>query len=128
MLEQVDYGAIALHPGDFFRDPLPTGYDCMTLVRILHDHDDAPCLALLARIRAALPPGGTLLIAEPLAQTPGAVAMGHAYFGMYLWAMRSGRPRTGEELGAMLRQAGFRDWRRVDTRQPLVTSVIVAQT
>ena len=41
---------------------------------------------------AALPPGGTLLLAEPMAGTPGAEPVGDAYFGFYLLAMGSGRP------------------------------------
>ncbi len=116
------------HEGDFFHDPIPIGYDCVTLVRVLHDHDDAPCLTLLRAIRAALPAGGRLVIAEPMAGTPAAPAMGDAYFGMYLWAMRSGRPRTAAEIGALLERAGFRQWRERTTPQPLVASMIVAQT
>jgi demethylspheroidene O-methyltransferase len=53
--------------------------------------------------------------------------MGDAYFGVYLWAMGSGRPRTVEELTAMLRKAGFRRIRRRPTRIPLQTSVLVAE-
>ena len=117
---------IALHGGDFFRDPLPSGFDTMTLVRILHDHDDAPAQALLGKIRAALPKGGRLVIAEPMAATPGAEAMGNTYFGLYLWAMRSGRPRSAQEIEAMLRAAGFRSVRRVATSQPMIASLIVA--
>jgi demethylspheroidene O-methyltransferase len=117
---------IAFHPGDFTADPLPTGYDIVTLVRILHDHDDRVAARLLASIRAALPPGGVLLIAEPMAGTPGAEAMGGAYFGLYLWAMRSGRPRRPDEIGVLLSDAGFSSWRSVPTRQPLIARVIVA--
>jgi demethylspheroidene O-methyltransferase len=69
-------------------------------VRVVHDHDDERVLALLRAVRAALPPGGTLLLAEPMAGTPGAQAMGDAYFGFYLLAMGSGRPRTPQRLGA----------------------------
>ncbi len=118
---------VAVHPGSFLRDDLPRGYDCISLVRILHDHDDAPALHLLRAIRAALPPGGTLLIAEPLAGTPGAEPMGDAYFGLYLWAMGSGRPRTEREIRAMLAEAGFARSRTLATRQPLIASVIVAR-
>jgi demethylspheroidene O-methyltransferase len=114
------------HPGSFLTGDIPGGYDCITLVRILHDHDDEPALHILGNIRAALAPGKTLLIGEPLAETPGAEPMGGAYFGMYLWAMGSGRPRTAHEIRAMLTEAGFSASRRVSTRQPLIASVIVA--
>ncbi|QGN54578.1 methyltransferase [Novosphingobium sp. Gsoil 351] len=118
--------AIEPHAGDFLRDPLPPGYDLISLVRVLHDHDDSPAQHLLYAIHAALPPGGSLLLAEPMADTRGARAMGDAYFGTYLWAMGSGRPRTAREIGAMLKAAGFRRWREVATSQPLIARIIVA--
>jgi demethylspheroidene O-methyltransferase len=118
---------VTLHGVDFRRDPLPSGADLLTLVRVLHDHDDDVVALLLRKAHAALAPGGTLLVAEPLADTPGARRMGDAYFGMYLWAMGSGRPRTGAELARMLREAGFESPRRRPTRVPLQTSVLVAR-
>lgn len=114
------------HPGDFFADQIPQGYDCITLVRILHDHDDDAAAKLLRSIFSSLAPGSRLLIAEPMAGTRGAEAMGDAYFGLYLWAMRSGRPRRAAEIGALLDAAGFRSWKRIGTDQPLVASLIVA--
>ncbi|WP_234035027.1 methyltransferase [Aurantiacibacter sediminis] len=117
---------ISLHPGDFFHSPLPSEYDCISLVRILHDHDDDEAVKLLTAIRKALPPGGRLLIAEPMADTRGAKGMGDAYFGLYLWAMNSGRPRSAEEIMAMLSAAGFSRSRQVKTHQPLVCSLIVS--
>ena len=116
-----------LHPGNFFTDPIPGGYHWVSLVRILHDHDDDRALALLKAIRAALPPTGRLIVAEPMAGAAGGERMGDAYFGLYLWAMRSGRPRRPDEIGAMLRAAGFSAWRAVPTGLPVVTSLIVAQ-
>ncbi len=116
---------IASHGGSFFDDPLPGGFDLVTLVRILHDHDDGPALKLLRNVHAALPPGGTLLIAEPMAtERPGRVA--DAYFGFYLLAMGSGRARTPAEIMSMLRAAGFASSRRLPARQPLIASVILA--
>ena len=114
------------HEGSFFSDPIPAGYDCVSLVRILHDHDDEPALQLLANIRKALVPGAQLLIAEPMAETRGAEGMGDAYFGLYLWAMGSGRPRSAAEIRHMLEQTGFTKSRIVRTDQPLITSLIVA--
>lgn len=117
---------MALHPGSFKSDPLPLGYDVCTLVRILHDHDDAVAQDLLRSIFAALPAGGRLLIVEPMADESAAPRMGDAYFGLYLWAMGSGRPRSAATLTAMLRQAGFAAVRRIATAQPLITSALVA--
>jgi demethylspheroidene O-methyltransferase len=112
--------------GSFIDDPLPEGADIITLIRVLHDHDDGVAQALLNKVYNALPPRGTLLIAEPMAQTPGARAMGHGYFGMYLLAMGSGRPRTPDELKSMLAKAGFSSVRLISTRTPLTCRVIIA--
>jgi demethylspheroidene O-methyltransferase len=114
--------------GDFLKDPLPTGADVVSLVRVIHDHDDEGALALLAAVRRALPAGGTLLLAEPMSGTPGAEPIGDAYFGFYLLAMGSGRARTPRELEMLLRRAGFDGIRRIPTRVPLQTSLIVAQS
>lgn len=125
-LDSAGLQRVATHGGSFHDGALPDGYDLVTLVRILHDHDDAPALELLRHIRAALPPGGTLLIAEPMAGTrPDRV--GDAYFGFYLLAMGSGRARSPTEIAAMLRIAGFAETRRLPTRLPLVASVIIAR-
>lgn len=112
--------------GDFVRDALPPGADIATLVRVVHDHDDEVAQGLLQSVHAALPDGGVLLIGEPMSGTAGAEAMGDAYFGMYLLAMGSGRPRTPERLGAMLAGAGFRRTRLLATSLPLQTRVIAA--
>jgi demethylspheroidene O-methyltransferase len=98
----------------------------VSLIRILHDHDDAPAQALLANIRKSLAPGAQLLIAEPMARIPGAEPMGEAFFGLYLWAMGSGRPRSPAEIAAMCRAAGFARARFVATAQPVNASVIIA--
>ena len=117
---------VAVVGGDFLVEPLPAGHDLISLIRVLHDHDDAPALKLLEAIRAALPQGGRLLIAEPMAGTPGAEPAGDAYFGMYLLAMGSGRPRTPREIAAMLRRAGFRSSKAVRTTLPITTGLIIA--
>jgi demethylspheroidene O-methyltransferase len=114
--------------GNFFTGDLPKGADTATLIRILHDHDDDKAARLLINIRRALPQGGRLLLAEPLSDTRGAERMGDAYFAFYLMAMRSGRPRSYDTICDMLQRSGYRDIRRVPTRVPLQTSLIVAQT
>ena len=112
--------------GSFLTDDLPTGFDLISLIRILHDHDDAPMLQLLCAARAALPPGGRLLIAEPMAGLKGDAAMGDAYFGFYLLAMGSGRARRPAELHDALKMAGFASSKMVRTALPLIVQIIVA--
>ncbi len=118
---------VAAHGGSFRDDALPEGADLVTLVRILHDHDDSVVTALLAKVHAALPPDGTLLVAEPMAGTAGAEAMGDAYFGLYLWAMGSGRPRTAVAYRNLLEAAGFRRIREKPTPLPMVTRLLEAR-
>ncbi len=118
--------SIEFHSGSFKSTALPPGYDLITLVRILHDHDDSVIEALLAKTYAALPTGGRLLIVEPMAGITSAKRMGDAYFGLYLWAMGSGRPRSAEELVSMLKNAGFPTVKPVATALPIITSALVA--
>lgn len=115
------------HGGDFRRDSLPKGADVISLVRVLHDHDDGSALEILRAAREALPAGGTLLIGEPMADAPGAATVGAAYFGFYLLAMGQGRARTPIETGRLLRAAGFREYKVLKTNIPLQSGVIVAR-
>jgi demethylspheroidene O-methyltransferase len=115
-------GRLTCRAGDFTTAPLPSGADLISFVRVLHDHDDAVVQHLLAAARAALPPGGTVLIAEPMANSPRAAA----YFSLYLRAMGSGRPRSVESLSNMLRAAGFASVREISTPTPLLVRVLTA--
>ncbi len=124
--EALGTARVTTHPGNFFSDSIPQGYDMVSLIRILHDHDDGPAQGLLANIRKSLAPGARLLIAEPMARIPGAEPMGEAFFGLYLWAMGSGRPRSPAEIAAMCRAAGFARARLVATAQPVNASVVIA--
>ncbi|WP_128293876.1 methyltransferase [Afifella aestuarii] len=112
--------------GDFLREPLPLGADVISLVRILHDHDYASVMTLLRAAHAALPRDGMLLIAEPMAPVPGRDAAAEAYFGFYLLAMGSGRPRAVGELQAMLREAGFARSQQLGTPTPVLARALVA--
>jgi demethylspheroidene O-methyltransferase len=113
--------------GDFHRDELPLGFDVITLVRILLDHDDEAVRLLLQRVHRAAPPGGTILIAEPMARARNAEAIADAYFGFYLMAMGRGRTRTAEHISRLLSEAGFEEPRVVSTRRALITQLISAR-
>ena len=115
-----------VHGGDFTQDPLPQGADIATLIRVIYDHPDERALRILRAVHRALPPGGTLLLAEPMAGAPGAPRMGDAYFGFYLLAMRGGRSRTAAELQLLMENAGFERVRELPTPIPLQVGVLVA--
>jgi len=112
--------------GNVFNDALPTPQSLISLVRIIHDHDDAAAMAILKSVRTALAGDGELILAEPMAETPGAEPIGHAYFGWYLHAMGSGRPRTALELRSMLLEAGFTKIREIKTSRPILVRLLVA--
>jgi demethylspheroidene O-methyltransferase len=122
---------VSCHGGDFKATPLaaqlPRGADLVSFVRVLYDHDDSTALKLLTAAREVLPRGGTVLVAEPMAGTPGAQRMGAAYFGIYLLAMGSGRVRSAAGHIALLREAGFAAVRQRRTALPLQTGLIVAR-
>ncbi len=109
--------------GNFQKDPLPTGADVISFVRVLHDHNDDVVMHLLASARAALPPKGAVLVVEPMA---GRSPVGDAYFGFYLAAMGSGRPRTPENLTQFLRASGFLHMQRLRVRLPMIADAIMA--
>lgn len=116
-----------VHCGDFRVDELPRGADVISLVRVIHDHDDEVAMQLLSATHKALPPGGVLLLAEPMMGTPGAEPVGDAYFAFYLLAMGQGRARTPQALRQMLRRAGYESAQLLRTRQPLQSRLIVAR-
>lgn len=111
---------------DFRRDPLPKGHDVVSLVRIVHDHDDGPASELLTAAGAALAPGGRVYVAEPLVDDTSTGRLLEAYFETYLLAMGQGRPRRYEAIESLLKRAGFERVRRVRTRMPLITSLVRA--
>ncbi len=119
-------GRTEVHGGSFLTDSLPEGADVVTLVRVLHDHDDISVRAILSAVRRVLPAGGVVLIAEPMSGTPGAEPAGDAYFGFYLLAMGRGRPRTPERLSALLIEAGFARPKMIPTNLPMQTRVLRA--
>jgi demethylspheroidene O-methyltransferase len=108
-------------------DDLPRGADLMTLVRVMHDHNDDKAKAILQAIFKALPDAGTLLIAEPMAEIKGVEPMGDAYFGFYLLAMGSGKPRSPAAIKRMLASVGFENIQLLRTRRPLLVSAITAR-
>ena len=112
-----------VHGASFRDDPMPTGADAISLVRVLYDHSDDTVDALLAKVFAALPIGGRIIISEPMLTGSPAT---DAYFATYTLAMGTGKTRSPDEIMERLEKAGFSNAKRLKTHRDFVTSVVSA--
>lgn len=110
--------------GSFRDQALPTGADAISLVRVLYDHADATVASLLANVFRALPPGGRIIISEPMSggKTPDPAT--DVYFTVYTLAMGTGRTRSAGEIASLLHQAGFGSITPARTLRPFVTTAL----
>lgn len=113
--------------GSFISDPLPGGADLVTLVRVLHDHDDATVLALLQKVWHILPSGGRILVAEPMRLPQGEAEVVDPYFHFYLLAMGEGRLRSPSDIARLLTASGFSGVETVPTAMPIHAQLVTAQ-
>ncbi len=67
-------GRLGFVAGDFLREPLPSGYDVLSFVRVLHDWPAETARTLLQKAHAALAPGGRLVVSEEF-RTPDRLAV-----------------------------------------------------
>jgi demethylspheroidene O-methyltransferase len=127
-LEQAGLSARATcQGGSFITDPLPVGADLITLVRVLHDHDDETVIQLLRKAWQALPAGGRIMVAEPMRLPSGQGEMVDPYFHFYLLAMGAGRLRSPQDIARMLTRAGFGGVEQVPTAMPIHAQIVTAQ-
>ena len=100
--------------GDFFRDALPKG-DAVMLAQIIHDWDDERCIQILSRCRAAIVPGGKLLVVELVLPEGDAPSFGKWLDLHMLVLTGGGRERTSEQFRQLLKAGGFKLTRIVPT-------------
>ncbi|MBL3704316.1 methyltransferase domain-containing protein [Sulfitobacter sp. BDSS02] len=117
-------GRVQFHSGDFRNDPLPTGADAISLIRVLFDHQDDTVRALLRKVHEALPPNGRLIIAEPMSGATRPDPATDVYFAFYTKAMGTGRTRSADEIMTLCAAVGFRGLRNPATHRSYVASVV----
>jgi hypothetical protein len=108
--------------GDFFV-ALPENADAYLMSHVLHDWDDDNGVTILRNCRAAITPGGRLLIVE-MVLPPGGEPHPGQMLDMVMLVIAGGMERTEEQYGELLRRGGFRLTRVVPTRSAV--SVIEA--
>lgn len=119
-------GRVTVEAGSFRDGPLPAGADAISLVRVLYDHADDTVADLLCKVLDALPPGGRVIVSEPMTGGARPSRPGDTYFALYTMAMGTGRARAPEEIAAFLQRAGFSQIAVRQVRRPFVTGVVEA--
>jgi hypothetical protein len=91
--------------GSFF-DAVPAGADTYLMKAILHDWEDAECIAILGAIRREIPHDGVLLVVERVVGPPNEDLEGKLS-DLHMLVMPGGRERTAPEWRALLEAGGF---------------------
>lgn len=117
---------VQIVPGSFRDQPLPRGADAISLIRVLYDHADSTVADLLRAAHDALPPGGRIVVSEPMAGGDRPDPATDVYFSVYTLAMQTGRTRSGAEIAGLLGRAGFSDVKIQPGFRSYVTSVVTA--
>lgn len=92
---------------DFFRS-VPQGSDLHLGKSVLHDCPAERAVTILRHCRPALPPGGIVLIVEPvLPETVRAAGAGTYLSDLNMLVNLGGRERTREEFAELCRRAGL---------------------
>ncbi len=92
--------------GSFF-ETVPADADAYVLQRVLHDWTDDDATRILAVVRDAIAPHGTLLVIEQVIAPPNEGAAGK-FSDLNMLVSPGGRERTAEEFAALFDAAGFR--------------------
>ena len=119
-------GTGSIHPrvrfvsGDVY-EPWPVRADGFVMSRVLHDWNDDDARRILRQARAATSPGSSGVILEMLLDD--ATPFGRVC-DLHLMVVTGGRERTLDQIGSLLREAGFR-LVRVEPTASLVSAVLV---
>ena len=103
--------------GNFF-EFLPPDGDIYVFKRVLHDWDDATCVALLQRCRGVLPAQGRVLVIDAVIP-PGNDPHPAKIVDLILLTGLTGRERTEPEFRTLFAEAGLRLTRVISTPSPL---------
>ncbi len=92
--------------GSFFEDALPRGHDVLLLSSILHDWGDDDCRTILRHCAAAITPGGTIIVTEPMLAED-CTGPDHPAASGLTMAVLGGENRTRSRICEILEAAGF---------------------
>lgn len=117
-LEVAGVSARCERQGGSFFESVPAGGDAYLLKSIIHDWDDEQSVQILRTVRAAIAPGGKLLLFE-LVLPEGAPAHLGMLVDLEMLVTAGGMERTASEYAALLSKANFGLTRVIPTAGPM---------
>ena len=106
-------------PGDYHADPIPTGFDVAWLSHVLHSECRSASVALLRKTVDSLNQGGILMVQEFILDNAKDGPLFPALFSLnMLLGTDAGQSYSGEELSAMMIEAGLTDVKRIVINLP----------
>ncbi len=116
---------ITFIPGDYLKDPIPTGSDAAWLSQVLHAEGPGECALILKKVAAALMKGGRIFVQEFILDDTMDSPLQAALFSLnMLTGTDAGQAYSREQLNNMLREAGFRDLKRIPLHLPNGAGII----
>ena len=113
--------------GNFLENELPKGFDRVVFSRVLADWDPAVCQMLLKKARAALNPGGTLVISEPFDDTNYDLAVSWEFRYTFYDDFGVQTYKSVAQYQQMLRNAGFTQFNLIDRIDDTLYGVLTAR-
>ena len=116
---------ISFMDGDFVAEGIQGSFDVAWLSHILHGEGPEGCRTILAKAKAALEPGGMLLVQEFILNDRKDGPIFPALFSLnMLVGTESGQSYSEGELMGMMKEAGLVDLKRVDIDLPNGAGII----
>jgi DNA-binding transcriptional ArsR family regulator len=112
--------------GDFLVDDLPTGFERVLFSRVLADWEPEVCTRLIGLARAALAPGGSLLICEPFIDRNPDLALSWQFRYIFYDDLAVESYKFVRQYRSMLAAAGFSAIRVQDRVADTIYGVITA--
>lgn len=110
MIAQGTTDRVAFRTGDLTKDPLGAGYDIVLAFNIVHGFDHAANQKLVERVRAALNPGGLLVVLDQLKDAGGRTALAKlttSFMALNLMHSAGGTAYSFDEVRGWGNRAGF---------------------
>jgi predicted O-methyltransferase YrrM len=118
---------IGFEDGNYLDQELPVGYDVVWMSHILHGEGYDACREMIRKAWRAMEEGGIIIIHEFILDETRTQPLFPALFSLnMLVGTEDGRSYTEHEIAGMLKDAGFRDIKRLSFTGPTQSGLMTA--